>query len=91
MPSEADLPEFGGTAVGLMVLNEIEPGAEMLPGTRKHDHADSGLRRGREEADEFLNGRDIQRVAFCRTVQCDDPDAVIVLVQGEIFEGCGVD
>ena len=76
VPAQADLHEIGRTAVGLMMFDQVQPGAEMIAGPGQNVRPDARARVGCNEIDQLFNRGQIKRVAFGRAVQRAVPDPV---------------
>ena len=92
MPAQAKLHEFLGAAVLAMVLDKVEPGAEMIARAGKDHRAHPGSRQKREKRDQFFDRLRIKRVAFLRAVERHLENAVFLRLKRQIFkpEGMGI-
>lgn len=66
VPTQAKMPEGGWTTVCLVVLDQVQPGAEMIPRSGQHDGADARARSGGEKRDQLFDRMRIQYVTFIR-------------------------
>ena len=90
MPPQTHMHEVSRTTIRVVMLDQIKTCAKMISGPRKDNRTYTCARRIREKPHQFFDRLQIERVAFLRPVQRDDPDAVLTGLDLQVPEAVGI-
>ena len=92
VPAQADMHEIGRAAVGIVMLDQVETGAEMIARPRQHPPARTPARGAsvkKRTSSSFVSMS--RALRFAGRLGCDPIDAVVLLGDGEVLELGGFD